>query len=117
MVCGCWDMYQQYRSNTTATVNPRELVHYLSRSTQFKVGQQQCAAEFVQELVYLLGNATKELKNQGVFPVKRDFSFLQSLQFGLENTTLCTECQTATSTTSKETVLPMPVVKVETFMF
>ena len=61
VVCGCWDMYQQYRTSTTATVHPRELVHCLSTSTQFKVGEQQCAAEFVQELVHLLGNATKKL--------------------------------------------------------
>ena len=98
-------------------VYPATLMSMLpSINSRFQKGVQQCAAEFFQEFCHSLGGRVKECQNNGFIPQHIDLSYLKTFFFNLRSEILCLKCNTVSCNSSMETLLPLHLVQVMTYM-
>ena len=97
-----------------AVVRPSSLLSCLPQIISgFQRGSQQGAAEFLQGFWRLLGENADHLQTIGLIPKTCNLEFLRSLYFTVKSDILCTECNNVTTSSVMETVLPLPVTKVQ----
>ena len=98
-------------------VYPATLMSMLPNiNSRFQKGVQQCAAEFFQEYCRYLGYRFNECQNNGFIPQHIDLSYLKTFFFNLRSEILCLKCNTVSCNSSMETLLPLHLAQVTTYV-
>lgn len=112
LLCSTLNFLNLY-GTAPGTVRPATLVSCLPQiSSQIQTGQQQCAAEFFQEFCRVLGHTANQYQSQHLIPTSCNLAFLRSFFFELRSEVMCSSCNSITSTTTMETILPLHITKV-----
>ena len=97
--------FQSYAKNDSETLKPLSVVEQLQFIfNSFQTGTQQCAAEFFQYLVHKMASDPCAEANK--------VCISDLFHFTLQSEIMCSSCGHVSKTSSKETVLSLPVTKV-----
>ena len=114
VVCCTLSVLKLYQT-APGLVRPAALLSCLPQIISgFAKGSQQCTAEFFQEFWRLLGENADHLQAIGLIRKNCSLEFLNSFSISLSSEILCSECNSVTKNSVTETVLPLPIMKVNT---
>ena len=113
VVCSTLNVFKSYQT-AIGVVRPTMLLSCLPQMIRdFVKGSQQCTAEFFQELWRLLSDDAHHLQAMGLIPRQCSLQFPSSFSILLSSEVLCSECNSVTNNSVTETVLPLPITKVQ----
>ena len=80
--------------------------------SQIQMDQQQCAAEFFQEFCRVLGHTANQYQSKHLIPTGCNLAFLRFFFCEPRSEVMCLSCNSITSATTMETILPLHITKV-----
>jgi hypothetical protein len=113
VVCSTLNVFKSYRT-ATRVVRPTALLWCLPQMIRdFVKGSQQYTAEFFQQFWRLLSDDAYHLQVMGLIPRQCSLQFTRSFSILLSSEVLCSECNSVTNNSVTETVVPLPITKVQ----